>query len=185
MPDGSPGTEPTIVRDGVIRPARSSLPAGELVFALLMLALGVFALVGVFGIRVPTGAQVGPTVFPVLVSAILLGASATVLAGIFRGQRAQAEEGEDIDESLPTDWLTLAKIVALIVAHLVLLEYIGWAPAAALLFGGVAWALGAKKWWKALLVGVIVALIVQILFGGLLGLSLPWGPLLGWLGGMF
>ena len=38
----------------------------------------------------------------------------------------------------------LAKITALVVAHLALLEYIGWAPAAALLFGGVAWSLGAK-----------------------------------------
>jgi len=174
-----------IVRTGGIRSARSSLPVGELVFALLMLGLGIFALVGVFGIRVPAGATVGPTAFPILVSAILLVSSSAVLIGVLRGQRAQAEEGEDIDESLPTDWLTLAKITALVVAHLALLEIIGWAPAAALLFGGVAWALGAKRWWMALLVGCVVALVVQIVFAGLLGLSLPWGPLLGWLGGMF
>ena len=35
------------------------------------------------------------------------------------------------------------------------------------------------------LVGAALALVVQILFGGLLGLSLPWGPALGWLGRMF
>lgn len=169
------------------RPARSraSLPIGELVFAVLMLALGVFALVGVFGIRVPVGAQVGPTVFPLVVSILLLAASAAVIVGIFRGQRGELEEGEDIDESMSTDWLTLAKIVALIVAHLLLLEPIGWAPSAAILFGGVAWSLGAKRWWMAFLVGLLVALSVQIVFGGLLGLSLPWGPLFGWLGGMF
>lgn len=169
------------------RPARSraSLPIGELVFAVLMLALGVFALVGVFGIRVPVGAQVGPTVFPLVVSILLLAASAAVIVGIFRGQRVELEEGEDIDESMSTDWLTLAKIVALIVAHLLLLEPIGWAPSAAILFGGVAWSLGAKRWWMAFLVGLLVALSVQIVFGGLLGLSLPWGPLFGWLGGMF
>ncbi|KJL23247.1 tripartite tricarboxylate transporter TctB family protein [Microbacterium azadirachtae] len=185
MTTGTPGTDPSLVRVGEIRPARPSVPVGELVFALIMLGLGIFALVGVFGIRVPAGATVGPTVFPILVSAILLVASVAVLVGVLRGQRAQAEEGEDIDESLPTDWLTLAKITALVVAHLALLEYIGWAPAAALLFGGVAWSLGAKRWWLAFVIGAAVALVVQIVFGGLLGLSLPWGPLLGWLGGMF
>jgi len=158
---------------------------GELLFALFMLALGLFALIGVFGIRVPAGAQVGPTVFPIMVSVILIGASLAVLVGLFRGHRAAPEEGEDIDENLSTDWWTLLKIVALVVAHLLLLEYIGWAPAAAILFGGVAWTLGAKRWWMALSVGLVLALAIQIVFGGLLGLSLPWGPLFGWLGGFF
>jgi len=31
----------------------------------------------------------------------------------------------------------------------------------------------------------VIGLIVQIVFGGLMGLSLPWGPALGWLGRMF
>jgi len=49
------------------------------------------------------------------------------------------------------------------------------------LFGGVAWSLGAKRWWAALLIGLALGLIVYVLFGGLLGLSLPSGPLLTWL----
>lgn len=182
MTTGSPG--PTGLRTGTRRSAGplGSLPRGELVFALLMVALGVFALVGVFSIHVPAGAQVGPTVFPLFVSVLLLGSAVAVVVSIFRGHRGVPEDGEDIDQELPTDWLALVKIVALVVAHLLLIEPLGWAPAAALLFGGVAWALGARRWWMALLIGAAISLVVQIVFGGLLGLSLPWGPALGWLG---
>ncbi|WP_374460268.1 tripartite tricarboxylate transporter TctB family protein [Microbacterium sp.] len=150
-----------------------------------MVALGVFAFAGVFTIHVPAGGQVGPTVFPLFVSVLLLGSSLAVVVSILRGHRGVPEEGEDVDQSLPTDWLTLVKIVALVVAHLLLIEPLGWAPAAALLFGGVAWALGARRWWMALLIGAVIALVVQVVFGGLLGLSLPWGPALGWLGRTF
>lgn len=175
------------MRAGASRPARllGSLPLGELVFAVLMLALGVFALAGVFTIHVPVGAQVGPTVFPTFVAVILLASAVAVLISILRGHRGVPEDGEDVDQSLPTDWLTLLKITALVVAHLLLIEPLGWALAAAVLFGGVAWSLGAKRWWMALLVGIVLAVIIQIVFGGLLGLSLPWGPLLGWLGRSF
>jgi putative tricarboxylic transport membrane protein len=175
------------VRVGVDRPARllGGLPPGELVFALLMVALGLFALIGVFTIHVPVGSQVGPTVFPIFVAVLLLGSAVAVVIGILRGDRGVPEDGEDVDQSLPTDWVTLVKIAAFLVAHLALIEVIGWAPAAALLFGGVAWSLGATRWWRALIIGVVLALVVQVVFGGLLGLSLPWGPALGWLGRMF
>lgn len=185
MSVGSSG--PGGVRTGGGRSARlvGSLPVGEIVFAALMVALGVFALVGVFAIHVPVGAQVGPTVFPIFVALLLLSSAVAVLIGVLRGRRGVPEDGEDVDHSLPTDWITLLKIAAFLVAHLFLIELLGWAPAAAILFGGVAWSLGAKRWWMALVVGITLAVVVQIVFGGLLGLSLPWGPTLGWLGRMF
>lgn len=171
-------------RVGDTRPA-ARVPVGELVFALLMLVLGVLALIGAFSIHVPVGIQVGPTVFPIAVSLLLVGTAAAVVVGALRGDRAQPDDGEDIDPNARTDWLTLAKIVAALIAHLLLIEAIGWAPAAAVLFGIVAWTLGAKRWWLGFLIGLVVALAVQVVFGGLLGLSLPWGPAFGWLGGMF
>lgn len=170
-------------RTGERRSARK--PVGELVFAVLMLALGVFAFTGVFTIRVPVGGQVGPTVFPLFVSILLIGASAAAVIGVLRGRRAEIEESEDIDESLPTDWLTLVKVAGAVVAHLLLIEVIGWAPAAAILFGIVTWALGARRWWLGFVIGLALALVVQIVFAGILGLSLPWGLLFGWLGGVF
>ena len=153
---------------------------GEFVFAGLALALGVFVFVGAFSIR-ESGTQVGPRVFPFMVGTILVVSAAMVLVGVLRGRVAEVEEGEDIDATAKTDWITLAKLVGFVVAHIVLLELIGWPLAAAVLFGGVAWSLGARHWWVALLVGLGLGLVVFVLFGGLLGLSLPAGPLLGWL----
>ncbi len=158
---------------------------GEIVFAGLTLALGVYALIGAFGIRVPESVRVGPTVFPILVAIILMVSAAIVLIGLLRGRTGTAEEGEDVDLSANTDWVTVAKLAGFLVAHMVLVDLIGWAFAAALLFGGAAWSLGAKRWWVALLVGLAVGVVIQVVFGVLLGLSLPLGPLLGWIPAVF
>lgn len=153
---------------------------GELAFAGLAFALGVFVLVGAFGIRVPDSANaVGPTAFPFLVSGIIMVSALGVVIDVLRGRLAVREEGEDIDATVGTDWATLAKIVIAIVLHIVLLPLIGWALAAALIFGIVAWALGAGRWWVAGLVGLALGVVIQIVFGTLLGLSLPLGPVLG------
>ncbi|MBW9111698.1 tripartite tricarboxylate transporter TctB family protein [Microbacterium ureisolvens] len=184
LPSGSEGGPPPITKPSlaVTTRSRSSRRVGELVFALLVIGLGVFALVGAFMIRVPAGARVGPTVFPIFVSLILLVAGTAVLVSVLRGHLGTPEESEDTDPNARTDWRTLAIIAALVVAQLLLLEYIGWTLSATLLFGGVAWALGAKRWWLGFVIGFVLGLAVQILFGELLGLSLPLGPVLNWLG---
>lgn len=161
-------------------PVRRRLPLGELVFAGLALALGVFALVGASGIRVPDSANaVGPTAFPYLVSGILIVSALGVVIDVLRGRIVAPEDGEDVDERASTDWPTLAKIIIAVALHIVLVPIIGWAFAAALLFGIVAWALGATRWWVAGLVGLALGLVIQVVFGMLLGLSLPAGPVLG------
>ncbi len=91
MVPASSGTEEQGVRvdhDG--RPARRSpsVPLGELVFAGIMVALGVFAVVGIFLIHVPVGMKAGPTVFPIFVSVILLASAVAVLIGVLRGSAA-------------------------------------------------------------------------------------------------
>lgn len=164
-----------------LRPSRR----GELIFAGLAVALGVFALVGSFTIRVPESSRVGPTVFPLMVSVILIASAVAVFVGVLRGRLGAPEQSEDVDLTHKTDWLTIAKLVVLVVVHLLLIPVIGWAPAAAILFGGAAWSLGAKRWWVALLVGLGLGLAIQIIFGELLGLSLPLGPALGWLAPLF
>ncbi|MCP2638165.1 tripartite tricarboxylate transporter TctB family protein [Microbacterium sp. HD4P20] len=182
LPSGTEGGSPPLTKPSpTAAPTRAQRRVGELVFAMLVIGLGVFALVGVFSIRVPAGARVGPTLFPVFVSIILLAAGVAVLISVLRGHLGTPEESEDTDPNARTDWRTIAIILALLMAHLLLLEYIGWALAATLLFGGTAWALGTKRWWLGFVVGFIVGVLVQILFGELLGLSLPLGPVLGWL----
>jgi len=177
-----PSGASALASDTAIEPAGSHWRGriGELVFAGLALALGVFALVGASSIRVPESANaVGPTAFPYLVGGILIVSSLGVLVEVLRGRASAQEEGEDIDSAATTDWLTLAKIVIAVIAHIALVTVIGWAFAAALLFAIVAWALGARRWWVAALVGLALGLAIQLGFGLGLGLSLPLGPVLG------
>ena len=48
---------------------------------------------------------------------------------------------------------------------------------AAVLFGGAAVVLGARPVWRAIAFGVALALLVQVIFAGILDVSLPPGPL--------
>lgn len=158
---------------------RRSLPVGEVVFAVAALGLGVATAVGALGIAVPGSAGVmGPRAFPVVVGALLVAASVAVLVGLARGRRGEPEGGEDVDPDAATDWRTAALVVLAVLAHLVLIEPLGWPIAAAVLFGGAAWALGARPWWRGPLLGLVLGLVIQVVFGVGLKLSLPAGPLL-------
>jgi putative tricarboxylic transport membrane protein len=153
---------------------------GNVLFAAVVTGLGVFALVGAFAIRTPSGQAVGPQVFPFLVSAILIGTGAVLLVEALRGRVAAAEEGEDIDPNAATDWWTILKLVALVVGVIVLLEVLGWWMVGALMFGGAAWTLGARRPWVAFLVGLALGIGTQLLFGEGLGLFLPRGMAFDW-----
>ena len=171
-------TTPGITQDGRAETpggGRRSQRIGELIFAGLVLALGIYTFVGAFGIRMPAGAAVGPRVFPFMVSAILIGSGLALVIGILRGKLGAPEQGEDIDPNAKTDWWTIAKLAALLIGVVLLLEVLGWWLVAALLFGGAAWSLGAKRWWVAFLVGLVMGIATQLLFGEVLGLLLPRG----------
>lgn len=167
---------------GSAAPAPSSptgRPVGELVVALGALALGLYTVVGAFGIAVPSSASVmGPRAFPVAVGLLLVAAAGAVLVGLGRGRRGEAEGGEDLDPTVRDDWRTTALVAAAFVAHLALVEVVGWAFAAAVLFGGTAWALGARPWWRGPLLGLALGLLVQLVFAAGLQVTLPPGPLL-------
>lgn len=149
------------------------------------MVLGVATLVGAHAITIPLSSNViGPRAFPYAVGAGLVVAGLAVLVGALRGDAADPEGGEDVDVASGTDWLTLVKVVAAFAAHVALLELLGWALAAAVLFGGVAWALGAS-WWRALLAGLVLGLLAQVAFVNGLGVTLPAGIFagVGWIGG--
>jgi putative tricarboxylic transport membrane protein len=153
--------------------ARAAVP--EIVVALAVVALGVFTMVDAHRITVPLSSNVvGPRVFPYAVGAILTVAGAAVLVATLRGRRAEPEAGEDIDLHAPTDWVTLAKVVAGFALHVALVDRLGWALAGALLFTVVAWALGGHP-LKAAGVGLVLGFVVQALFVSGLGVSLPAG----------
>jgi putative tricarboxylic transport membrane protein len=163
--------------------AGARAPIGEYAFAAVCAALGAYAIVGAGFIRVPPGSAsvLGPRVFPYAVGVLLVVASVAVIVQIARGRRGVPDDGEDVDPDAPTDWLTVAKLVAIFLSQLLLIEWAGWPIAVAVVFGGAAIVLGATRWWMALLVGLGLGLVTQLVFGAWLGLSLPAGPLLDWI----
>lgn len=152
---------------------------GELVLALATTALGVYVLVAAGSITVPGSTNtLGPRAFPYLVGGMLVAAGVVLVVLVLSGRAGEEEGGEDVDPTVRTDWLTVVLLVATLVVHVFAINVIGWPFAAAILFGGAAVVLGARPWWRAALAGLVLGLVVQVIFGGLLGLSLPAGPLL-------
>ncbi|MGW4927558.1 tripartite tricarboxylate transporter TctB family protein [Agromyces sp. NPDC004153] len=156
---------------------------GEVAFAAVCAALGVYAIVAAGFIRVPPGSSsvLGPRFFPYFVGTLLLAASVAVIVAIARGHRGLPEEEEDVDPAAKTDWRTVLLLVLCFLSQLVLIEPAGWPIAVAVLFTGAALALGAKRCWVAAPIGLGLGLVTQLVFGAWLGLSLPAGPLLDWI----
>lgn len=156
-----------------------TLPVGELAFAGAVVALGLFALVRAGSINQPlTAGSMGPRVLPYLVGAALVLSGAAVAAAVLRGHRGEAEQGEDVADDEHTDWVTVAMLVGLLLVHVFLIVPAGWPVAATVLFAGSAIVLGARPWWRAVVIGLLLALVLQAAFAGGLGVSLPAGPLL-------
>jgi putative tricarboxylic transport membrane protein len=154
-------------------------PTGEILFALVFVSVGAAGLLTAGSIPIPLSETgIGPRAFPYIVCSLLVIVGTGIVVQVFRGKVGQAEEGEDLDVNAKTDWAALAKLVGFVVLHIFLIEPAGWPVAAAVLFSGAAWTLGAKPLWKSIAVSVILALVLQYVFGGLLGVSLPPGPLL-------
>ncbi|MGJ9401757.1 tripartite tricarboxylate transporter TctB family protein [Arthrobacter sp. KK5.5] len=152
---------------------------GEVLFALVFVVLGIAGFMLAGAIEVPeleTG--MGPRAFPYIVSGALAAVGAGLVFQALRGRLGAAEEGEDVDADASIDWLTIGKLVGFVVVHILLIGPAGWPVAAAVLFAGGAWTLGAKPFWRSVLIAVVLSLLLQYLFGGLLGVSLPPGPLL-------
>lgn len=158
-------------------------PIGELLFSLGGVIAGIVVAYTASSIRIPPGSTntIGPRAFPYAVAALLILASIACIIAVLRGKGGQAEEAEDVDASADTDWVTVGMLTVLFIVFALLIQPVGWSIAVMVLFGGTAWKLGAKKWWVAVLVGLAMGLLTQYLFGTLLGISLPAGPLLDWI----
>ncbi|MBO0609226.1 tripartite tricarboxylate transporter TctB family protein [Myceligenerans salitolerans] len=177
---GDAGTsEPPVATDESRTAARPERRWGELVLAAVVTALGGYVLTTAGSIVVPGSTNtLGPRAFPYLVGVMLAGIGVVLAVLVLRGRAGQQEEGEDVDPEVRTDWLAVGLLVAALVVHVFAINVIGWPFAAALLFAAAAVVLGARPWWRAALIGLVLGLVIQVVFGGVLGLSLPAGPLL-------
>ena len=152
---------------------------GELAMAVLLGVLGVYLLVDAADIGVPGSANtVGPRFFPYLVGGLVLATALALAYRIWRGDRGPADESEDVDPTAGTSWRAVGIIGVAFLAHALLINVIGWPLAVTLMFGTVAWSLGARGIVRPLLTGGVVSVLVWIVFVKALGVALPGGILL-------
>ncbi|GAA3796570.1 tripartite tricarboxylate transporter TctB family protein [Sphaerisporangium flaviroseum] len=152
----------------------------ELVLAGLVLGLGIFVIAGTAGITAAGSAiGLGPRFFPFLVGGALIIVGGCYIADVLRGGRGDPEESEDVDESAGSDWRAVALVGGVFLGFALLLDLLGFIVAGALLFAGVAWALGARGLPRTMAVAVVLSLGSYLIFVKGMGVTLPAGILEG------
>jgi putative tricarboxylic transport membrane protein len=120
---------------------------------------------------------VGPKLFPIVIGVILIGLAVILAIAIPRGSVGEADAGEDIDPTMPSDWRTVGLLVGIFVAVIVLVNPLGWVIAGALLFAGTAIVLGSRHYVRDVVIGALLALASFYAFYSGLGIPLPAGIL--------
>jgi putative tricarboxylic transport membrane protein len=163
--------------------SRRSRLAGrsELGVALLLGVVGVVVLVDAAGIHAPYSQSdpVGPRTVPFIVAGLLLVCAATLAVNVLRGGHGEAEEGEDVDLTAPTEWRVVLPLVGAFVANVLLIDLLGWVVSGALLFWGSSWALGSRHPVRDAVISLALSLATFYGFYLGLGIQLPAGVLEG------
>ena len=152
----------------------------ELGICVLLAVLGVLVLTD--AIRIPADfaqrGPVGPKAVPVVVGVLLLVVAVLLVRDVLRGGRGEAEGGEDVDLSAPSDWRTVLLLSAAFLANAVLIGVVGFPVSGAVLFWGAAYALGSRAFVRDPLIAAAMSIVTFVLFNDLLGVPLPGGPLM-------
>ncbi len=153
----------------------------ELGVALLLGVVGVVVLVDAAGIHAPYSQSdpVGPRTVPFVVAALLLVCAGALAVNVLRGGHGEAEEGEDVDLTAPTEWRVVLPLVGAFVANVLLIDLLGWVVSGALLFWGCSWALGSRHPVRDAVISLALSLATFYGFYLGLGIQLPAGVLEG------
>jgi putative tricarboxylic transport membrane protein len=122
---------------------------------------------------------VGPKAVPFIVGGLLLVCAVLLALNVLRGGRGEAEGGEDVDLSHPSDWRTVLPLLAAFLLNILLIDTLGWVISGALLFWGSVWALGSRRYVRDGLISVGLSLATFYGFYLGLGIALPAGVLEG------
>jgi len=147
---------------------------GQYLLAAALAVVGLWTIIDARGLTVGFGDPVGPRIFPYVVGAAMLVLAALLAVATARGDVAEGEEGEDVDLTTPPDWLTVGKLVGILLVNTLLVDVLGWAITGALLFAGCAWALGSRTVLRDLIVGAVLSVGTWYFF--YVGLDVPLSP---------
>ena len=125
---------------------------------------------------VPSGTSViSPKSFSYAIGSFLAITSILLISEILRGNSGVPEGTEAGDPFQKADFKTMAQVVAAICANVILLDLLGFIVAATVSFWGVAYAFGARKYLKDLVIAIIFSVIVYFGFTQGLNINLPAG----------
>ena len=151
---------------------------GELVAALVLTAVGIAMLVDTQNIReLATANAVGPRFVPYVVGGAATLVGLCLVVAVLRGDQAAPEDSEDVDVTQRTDWRTLGALVGVFVLYILIIEPVGYLLSTMVLFGGSAFALGARRPRSLVVATLLVPFVTFLLFTRLLGIYLPNGIL--------
>lgn len=142
--------------------------------AAVLALVGIYTIVDARGLNVGFGDPIGPRVFPYIIGSAMVLLAVLLAVATARGDTPAAEEGEDIDLTTAPDWLTLGKLVAILVINVLLVNVLGWAITGAFVFAGCAWALGSRTLLRDVVVGAVLSVGSWYFF--YVGLGVPLSP---------
>jgi putative tricarboxylic transport membrane protein len=143
-------SEPSTRPSGTVDKAQYGLAAA-------LLVVGIYTIVDARGLTVGFGDPIGPRVFPYLIGTGMVLLAVLLAVATARGDVPEADAGEDVDLTSPADWVTVGKLVGILVLNLLLVNLVGWAVTGALLFAGCAWALGSRTLLRDVIVGAVMS----------------------------
>lgn len=157
---------------------KTAVPTGidraQFGLAAALALVGIYTIVDARGLNVGFGDPIGPRVFPYAIGTVMVVLAVLLAVATARGDVPQAEEGEDVDLTTPADWVTVGKLIGILVLNILLVNVLGWAITGALLFAGCAWALGSRTLARDLVVGVVLSVGSWYFFYS--GLGVPLSP---------
>ncbi|WP_235734751.1 tripartite tricarboxylate transporter TctB family protein [Nocardioides alcanivorans] len=145
--------------------------------AALLAAVGGYTIYDATGLTVGFGDPVGPKAFPYLIGSVMLLLAVLLAVATARGDRGTAEAGEDVDLSQGADWITVLKLVGVLVFTIATIDWLGWAITGAILFAGSAWSLGSRTVIRDLIIGGVLSVGSWYAFYSGLGIALSPGIL--------
>jgi len=155
--------------------ARPLIDKAQYGFAAFLVAAGGIVLYDAIGLEDGFADQpVQPYAIPYVVGAALIALGVLLAVATARGDRPEAEEGEDIDLTQGTDLRTVGMLAGVLLVNVLLIDWLGWAITGAVLFAGCAGVLGSRSHVRDLALGT--ALSVGSWYGFYVGLGIPIPP---------
>ena len=156
------------------QPAAPERDLSQLGLAALLAVLGAYTIYDATTLDVGFGDPVGPRLFPYAIGSVLLLLSVLLVFATLRGDVPEPDGGEDVDLTQKADWVTVTKLVGVLVFTIATVNLLGWAISGAALFAGSAWCLGSRTQVRDVLVGLILSVTSWYAF--FVGLGIPLTP---------